>query len=101
MKYNFLSTTLLINIMLRSPVFSNDLGTAMKAYKEKNYLEALEILSDITEDDPAAFLYLGYIYEYGEGQDINIEKALEYYKEAAAAGLDEAKNRIAEIQMYN
>jgi TPR repeat protein len=101
MKYHFLNTTLLISIMLCSPVFSNDLETALKAYKEKKYLEALEILSDITENDPTAFLYLGYIYEYGEGQDINIEKALEYYKKAATAGLDEAKNRIVEIQMYN
>jgi TPR repeat protein len=41
------------------------------------------------------------MFEYGEGQDISIEKALEYYKKAATAGLDEAKSRIAEIQMYN
>lgn len=87
--------------MVSLPALSNDLETALKAYEAKNYLEAQRLLSEITETDPKAFLYLGYIFEYGEGQDINIEKALEYYKKAATAGLDEAKSRIAEIQMYN
>jgi TPR repeat protein len=101
MKYYLLNATLLINIMVSLPALSNDLETALKAYEAKNYLEAQRLLSEITETDPKAFLYLGYIFEYGEGQDINIEKALEYYKKAATAGLDEAKSKIAEIQMYN
>jgi TPR repeat protein len=101
MKYYLLNATLLINIMVSSAAVSKDLETALRAYKAKNYSEAQRLLSDISETDPKAFLYLGYMFEYGEGQDISIEKALEYYKKAATAGLDEAKSRIAEIQMYN
>lgn len=101
MKYYLLNATLLINTIVCSPALSKDLETALNAYEAKNYLEAQRLLSEITETDPKAFLYLGYMFEYGEGQDINIEKALEYYKKAASAGLDEAKSRIAEIQMYN
>lgn len=101
MKYYLLNATLLINIMVSLPALSNDLETALKVYEAKNYLKAQRLLSEITETDPKAFLYLGYIFEYGEGQDINIEKALEYYKKAATAGLDEAKSKIAEIEMYN
>ena len=87
--------------MVSLPAFSKDLETALKVYEAKNYVAAHRLLSDIAETEPKAFLYLGYMFEYGEGQDINIEKALEYYKKAATAGLDEAKSKIAEIQMYN
>ena len=43
------------------------------------------------------FYALGQMYEHGEGTDINLDKALEYYRQAAEHGMAEAQLAMAEL----
>lgn len=100
-RYKLKLSSTLISLLLASSSNAGDLVTALKAYYDNNYEQAHSLLIEISEDDPRAFLYLGYIYEYGEGRETDLEKALYFYKKAADSGVEEAKSKAAEIEMYN
>ena len=60
---------------------------AYSLYKEGDFNTSLEMFEELTEeenDNDAAYI-LGYMYEYGEGCDVDIAKSQEYYKKAASS----------------
>ncbi|WP_313044218.1 tetratricopeptide repeat protein [Acinetobacter sp.] len=63
------------------------------------YTEAASIFKEIENDNFApAFNLIGVMYNYGYGYDVDLEKALKYYKKAALLGNPDAQFNIG--QMY-
>lgn len=69
---------------------------AMDAFKEGRHSKAVELAKPLAEQGNAEALYLlGYAHELGQGAEGSKEKALEYYKKAAAAKHKDAVYRMS------
>ena len=69
-----------------------------KATTKDDYIEAFKGFQDLADhNNPYAQLFTGWCYEQGVGVDINIERAITWYKKAAAQGNVDACFRIALI----
>jgi TPR repeat protein len=64
---------------------------------QKDYKKAMAYFKEAIPDE-WAYYFLGEMYEKGLGIEINIDKALEYYRKAAEQGNDSAKNKIKELK---
>lgn len=61
-------------------------------HDEKNYSEAIKYIRQAANGDHAkAMCNYGYMLEYGEGTQVDINKALIYYKRSAALGYEIGK----------
>jgi len=82
----FMKKNLLIILLLVSSLFGDiSYDKAYSLYKKGDFESSLEMftrLVDAEKDDDAAYI-LGYMYEYGEGCEIDMKKSQEYYKIAA------------------
>lgn len=72
----FLVTLLFVVILEASITFED----ANILYKAGNYKEAFKIFQKLAKDDPDAAYKLAYMYEHGEGCEIDKEKASHWYK---------------------
>ncbi len=73
---------------------------AIKYYKEKKFEEAFKHLIQPAENgNPEALYYLGIMYEYGEGIEVNIEKAKHLYKKSADLGNENAKEAFINLNV--
>jgi phospholipase A1 len=76
---------LLTSVFLLSLFASVDYDEAYRLYKEGDFNSSLGMFQELVtqnSDDDAAYI-LAYMYEHGEGCDVNKTKAQEYYKIAA------------------
>ena len=55
-------------------------------YRNKNYLEALEIFTEIAEESGDACNMIGVIYAQGRGVEKNVETAVKWYRKSAEKG---------------
>ncbi len=60
-------------------------------------MPALHCLVEQAHSEPQAALHLGTMFEYGEGFDINITRALDYYRQAHSLGNAEASARLGQL----
>jgi uncharacterized protein len=71
---------------------------AIRALQEKRYQEAIDLAEPLAEKGNRDALYLmGYVNEAGKCQKPTKEKAVEFYRKAAAAGQKDANLRIVNI----
>lgn len=72
--------------------------TAMEAFQYGRHAKAVELATPLAEKGNAEALYLlGFAYESGKGVDASKEKALEYYRKAAAGKHMDAIYRMSFI----
>lgn len=83
---------------LRTQIFRD----ALEAYQNQDFLNSLQLLRKIEESaippNPHVHYFLGRHYDYGQGTDVNPEKAKEYYEFAASWQVREAQLRLAELR---
>lgn len=74
-----------------------DFYAGVEAYDKGDYKKAFEIFQTeaLLKDDIAAARNLGNFYRLGIGVDKDMNKAFEWYKKAAEAGLDRAQYNLA------
>ncbi len=71
---------------------------AMEAFKEGRHAKAIELAKPLAEQGNAEALYLlGFAYESGQGVEASKDKALEYYRKAAASKHKDAVYRLSFI----
>lgn len=71
---------------------------AMDAFKEGRHVKAVELAKPLAEQGNADALYLmGFAHETGQGIEASREKALEFYKKAAATNHKDATYRLSFI----
>jgi TPR repeat protein len=71
---------------------------AMEAFKDGRHAKAVELAKPLAEKGNADALYLlGFAHETGQGADASRDKALEYYRKAAASKHKDATYRLAFI----
>lgn len=71
---------------------------ALQAFKEGRHAKAVDLAMPLAEKGNADALYiLGYASETGQGVDASREKALGYYRKAAATGHKDATYRLSFI----
>ncbi|MCW8896304.1 MAG: phospholipase A [Sulfurimonas sp.] len=75
----FLLTLLIITRLEASSNFAE----ANTLYKAGNYKESFKIFQELAKDDPDAAYMLAYMYEHGEGCEIDKEEASKWYKISA------------------
>lgn len=56
---------------------------------------------DVNKDNPYALYYMGLIYKYGYGVDINLGQAYNYLTRSADLGYDDAKKEVADLKMHH
>lgn len=79
------------------PRFHFQLGRALLAsHKEQDAL--VHFLKATEASYAAAWAYLGDVYQFGLGAEINAQKALEAYKKARDGGFEIAKNQVEQLQ---
>lgn len=73
-------------------------GDALAAYFLQNYDRAFSEWQELAAqgDTPSKF-YLGLLYETGHGTQQDVAKAIDWYRQAAAAGHAEAAYRLARL----
>lgn len=72
--------------------------TAMDAYKEGRHAKAVELATPLAEQGNVEALYLlGFAHESGQGAEASKNKALEYYRKAAAGKHKDAIYRMSFI----
>ncbi len=71
---------------------------AMALYNEDKFEEAYAIFYDlgIYGRNSEALFYLGLMHQYGEGVEVSIDKAVEFWKKATQMGHTEAAFRMNE-----
>jgi uncharacterized protein len=71
---------------------------ALDTFKDGNHAKAVELAKPLAESGNADALYLmGFAHETGQGAEVSKEKALEFYRKAAAAKNKDAAYRLAFI----
>jgi len=73
---------LLVSLLLSTLLASTAYEEAYRVYKANEFEKSLKMFSRLVEKDSdydAAYI-LGYMYEHGEGCEIDIKKSQEYYK---------------------
>ncbi|MEA3370539.1 MAG: phospholipase A [Campylobacterota bacterium] len=73
---------LVISLFIGSAFATTDYEEAYRVYKAKEFEKSLEMFSKLVEEEndyDAAYI-LGYMYEHGEGCEIDIKKSQKYYK---------------------
>ncbi|MEO5913154.1 MAG: tetratricopeptide repeat protein [Luteolibacter sp.] len=71
---------------------------AMKAFQDGRHAKAVELAKPLADQGNAEALYLmGFAHETGRGVEASKEKALEYYRKAAAAKHKDAAYRLSFI----
>lgn len=71
---------------------------ALQAFKEGRHTKAIDLAKPLAEKGNADALYiLGYAHETGQGIEASRDKALDYYRKAAAAGHKDATYRLSFI----
>lgn len=71
---------------------------ALTAFNEGRHVKAIDIAKPLAEKGNADAMYLmGFAHETGRGLEPSRDKALDFYKKAAAAGQKEATYRLALI----
>lgn len=71
---------------------------ALEAFKAGRHAKALELAKPLAEQGNGDALYLfGFAYESGQGVEASRDKALEYYRKAAATGQKDATYRLSFI----
>ena len=73
---------LLVSLFVSTVLASTAYEEAYKIYKKNEFEKSLTMFSRLVEEDndyDAAYI-LGYMYEHGEGCEIDIKKSQEYYK---------------------
>lgn len=72
--------------------------SAMEAFQEGRHAKAVELAKPLADQGNAEALYLmGFAHETGKGAEASKEKALEYYRKAAAAKHKDAVYRLSFI----
>lgn len=74
---------LLIFLLVVSLEASQSFAEANAIYKEGDYKKSFKIFKELAQNDSDAAFMLGYMYERGEGCEVDKEKALEWYKISA------------------
>ena len=65
---------------------------------EPNYDAAFDLITEAANDNsPKAHKYLGEIYEYGKGRDVDLCKALEFYQKAKELGQKDVDYKIKDL----
>lgn len=68
----------------KMPQIVNDLKNGIEAYNKKDYKEAIIRLTNAANaKNTQAMVVLGICYQYGLGTDVDYQKAIDYYSEAA------------------
>lgn len=78
------------------PRYTFQLGRAYLALGRKS--EAREMFSEAADEDyAAAMAYLGDIYQFGLGVDVDGDRASDYYEKAVAGDFEAAKSQIEQL----
>jgi len=93
--------TLLCFLLFLTPLFADYFREGMLAYKEANYTQAKEFfeLAIKKENSQQSYFYLGKIYLYGEGVEVNPTLAIPYLEQAAMKGNIQAKCYLADAYL--
>jgi TPR repeat protein len=71
---------------------ADDMADAAKAFEAKSYAQAMQLYTKMANaGNSAAQFHLGEMYWYGEGTPVDLVKADELFRKAAASGNGEAK----------
>jgi len=75
-------------------------GLAGCSTKKNDYQKTLELLKQAASQGITdAMVNLGLAFEFGDGVEIDINKAIEYYNQASEKGNNRAKIQLARLQM--
>ena len=86
-----LPLSLVLATALSPPVYADTIETALNAYSEGNYTNALEILQRLAREGEARAQYnLGAMYDAGSGVEEDNEVAVKWYSAAAEQGIASA-----------
>lgn len=86
-----LSITLMMGLLLATVARAETIETALNAYNEGNYTNALEILQRLAErGEPHAQYNLAAMYDAGSGVEEDNEIAVKWYAVAAGQGVTSA-----------
>jgi hypothetical protein len=86
-------------VLIASAAQADSCDDATAAYIGGDYPNALKLLVPLAERGEAcAELRLGYMYQGGQGVEKDPEKALDFFKQAAAQGNNEAKAQAAMLE---
>ncbi len=81
----------LLNVFIVQAQSNIEFTQGTKEYGAGNYTKALEWYEQAAEKGDANSMYnLGWMYENGEGTDVNSPKAMEWYRKAIAKGHTDA-----------
>lgn len=76
----------------------NDFLDACECVKKRNFADAHAKLKVLVDQNHAKSMTLmGFLYERGLGVEKDLNKAAQYYKQAAAKGLPEAESRMGHL----
>jgi TPR repeat protein len=77
---------------------SDTVGDAIKSVENGDYQRAIPVLEmAVKNDNPAAAIVLGLMYEFGNGIPQNFQRAMELYAIASSGGVDTANFNIGEM----
>lgn len=75
-----------------------DLDSATAAYQSGDHAQAFAEFSQLADGgDPMATLWVGYLYEQGEGTQQDYGEAMRHYRMAADLGVPEANQYVANL----
>ena len=92
---------LLVSLFVSTLFASTAYEEAYRVYKANEFEKSLKMFSKLVEEDSdydAAYI-LGYMYEHGEGCEIDIKKSQEYYKFSSHGYYFQIKADPLEIQI--
>ena len=85
-----------VAVLSAAPTAAADFLTGMEALRRGDFEAALAELEPLAEQGHAEAQYqLGILYASGDGVDVSLTQAVEYYRAAAEQGLPEAQNALA------
>ena len=94
-------TALLCLTIFASGCAPDDAASGLRAFQEKDYATATAIWRKLAqENDSTAQLYLGRMYELGEGVRSDMSKAALWYLKAAERGNPYAQGNLAVLYAY-
>lgn len=97
----FARTALLCIALLAGGCAPDDAATGLRAFQEKDYATATAIWRKLAqENDSTSQLYLGRMYELGEGVRSDMSKAALWYLKAAERGNPYAQGNLAVLYAY-
>jgi len=88
-------------LLLLTPLLADHFREGMIAYKAGNYTQAKEFfeLAIKKENSQQGYFYLGKIYLYGEGVEVNPTLAIPYLEQAVMKGNIQAKCYLADAYL--